>query len=531
MSTNSSAQSQLGQRRLGGLSAEAARLLGAAGRHLDRRDREGAESALRGALALAPRHPEVLRLWGVACTLDGRSDDALTALRQALAQWPDDALLHNNLGSALRAAGDADGAIAAFRRACELAPGLAAAWYNLGKTLKTQAFSDAADHALARALALAPSHVPARIVYADNLKALGRIDEAERAYRDTLRLKPDAALAWWGLANLKTLRFEAADAAALREQLDRGASTGEDRALLSFALAQALEDQDRYVEAWQAYADANALRREQQPWDAAEFSRHVDHIIAAFGDATPTPDETARGSEIIFIVSLPRSGSTLVEQILAAHPAVEGAGELPDLAAVIEEESRRRGVAFPAWATDATRADWQRLGESYLARTARWRVSKPRSTDKALDNWLYLSAAAAMLPGATFVHCTREPIETALSCYRQWFNAGQAFSYSLDDIAAYLRDHDRLMRHWKQHWRGRILDQLLEALQLDIATSVHELLAFCALEFDPRCLAFDRGERHVRTASASQVRSPLQQSTRRAGRYGGLLDSLRAALE
>lgn len=504
-------------------------LLEAAGRLLERSDPDGAAMPLQGAIALAPEHPEVLRLQAVSRILQGRHAEAIDLLGRALSARPQDALLHNNLGSALRAHGQFDAAIAAFRAACGLAPTLAAAWFNLGKTQKQLACTEEAQASLERVLELAPGHVAARVVLADNLKALGRIGESIAAYREALRLRPSSAAAWWGLANLKTLRFDATEASQLGRLFEEDGLSAEDRALAGFALAKALEDQGRHADAWETLHAANRLRASQKPWDADAFSRQVDAIEAAFVPPPPN-DGSDRGREVIFVVSLPRSGSTLVEQILASHPEVEGAGELPDLGFVLDEESRRRGRAFPHWVADMQAPDWERLGNRYLARTQHWRTRRPRFTDKGLDNWLYVGAAAAMLPGARFVHCEREPLETAISCYRQWFNEGQHFSYDLQGIVQYLRDAERLMRAWNRHLPGRIYRQSLESLQASPETAVREVLDFAHLAFDTRCLAFQATSRPVRTASAAQVRVPLQRDTRRAAAYGGSLQSLRDML-
>ncbi|HEX7768675.1 MAG TPA: sulfotransferase, partial [Dokdonella sp.] len=474
--------------RFHGLSPAAVQLLEAAGRLLEQNDPEGAALPLQGAAALAPAHPEVLRLQAVAHVLRKNHVVAIDLLQRALALRPQDALLHNNLGSALRANGDFDAAMIAFRRACEITPTLPAAWFNLGKTQKLMADTDGAQASLERVLALAPGHIGARLVLADNLKSLGRIDESVAAYREVLRLRPSSAVAWWGLANLKTLRFDAREAAALESLFTRADVGAEDRALAGFALAKALEDQDRHAEAWEILHRANRLRAAQKPWDARAFRDRIDAIDAAF-DPPPVPSGQM-GSEIVFIVSLPRSGSTLVEQILASHPEVEGAGELPDLALVLEEESRRRGRAYPQWVPEAVAADWERLGRRYLDRTQHWRARRPRSTDKGLDNWQYVGAAAAMLPGARFVHCTRDPLETAVACYRQWFNEGQHFSYDLQSLVDCMRDERRLMHAWQRRLPGRVHRQSLEALQADPEPAVRALLAFAGLAFDPRCLDF-----------------------------------------
>jgi len=516
------------QRRLAGLAPEVARLLDQAGWMLQRRDATGADAPLASARALAPDHPEVLRLSAVAAIQLRRPGDAIAWLERALLACPDDPLLLTNLGSAMNARGDIPGAIVAFRRASEIAPNLAAAWYNLGKTLKLLGDSAGAHDALERALAIDPLHVAARIVHGDNLKALGRIDEAASAYRAALREEPSAAHAWWGLANLKTVRFEPADADALATHFRDNRTA--DRPAIGFALAKALEDQGRYADALDVLHEANAQRRRQQPWDANAFSREVDTIAAAFA-AVPAPTGDASiGREAIFIASLPRSGSTLAEQIIASHPDVEGAGEITDLASVVAEESARTGLAWPAWVGRSGADDWNRLGARYLDRTARFRKLRPLFTDKALSNWQHLGAAAAMLPGARFVHCRRDPVETALSCYRQWFNRGQAWSYSLDDIVAYWRDHERLMRFWKERLPGRVFTLDHESLLADPEASVRAMLDFLGLPFDARCLEFHRTERSVRTASAAQVREPLARQTGRAACYGALLDPLRRAI-
>jgi tetratricopeptide (TPR) repeat protein len=516
------------QRRLANLSPEVMRLLDQAGWMLQRRDATGAEPLLASARALAPEQAEVLRLSAVAAILEGRIVEAIAWLERALVACPDDPLLLNNLGSAMNARGDGAGAIAAFRRASELAPNLAAAWYNLGKTLKLHGDSAGAHDALERALAIEPFHVAARVVHGDNLKALGRTDEAAAAYRAALRENPAAAHAWWGLANLKTVRLDAADADALTLQFRENRTA--DRAAIGFALAKALEDQNRYAEAFDVLHEANALRRRQLPWDASTFTREVDAIAAAFAAMPVSSGEGSFGHEAIFIASLPRSGSTLAEQILASHPEIEGAGEIDSLAAVMHEESARSGRPWPATLADRDAGAWHRLGERYLERTARYRALRPRFTDKALSNWLHLGAAAAMLPGARFVYCRRDPVETALSCYRQWFNRGQAWSYSLEDIVAYWRDHDRLMQVWTERLPGRVFTLDHETLLAEPEATVRAMLDFLGLAFDARCLEFHRNDRSVRTASAAQVREPLARRTSRAERYGALLDPLRRAI-
>ncbi|HEU4662810.1 MAG TPA: sulfotransferase, partial [Dokdonella sp.] len=251
---------------------------------------------------------------------------------------------------------------------------------------------------------------------------------------------------------------------------------------------------------------------------------------AAF--ATPPAGATADlGAEVVFVVGLPRSGTTLVEQILAAHSEVEGASELHDLPAVIAAEGQRRGLGFPRWTSEATAADWERLGRDYLERTRRWRARKPRSTDKLPSNWMLVGAIRAMLPAAKVIDCRRDPLETCWACYKQLFAPRQAdYSYDLGDLGAYWRGYDALMREWTRLHRTHVRRQDYERLLQDPETEIRALLEACALDWEPACLSFHTAERGVRTPSAAQVRQPLRRDTPRAAAYGDRLSALREAL-
>ncbi len=236
------------------------------------------------------------------------------------------------------------------------------------------------------------------------------------------------------------------------------------RAPLNFALGNACEeDVGRYADALRRSSRAPTGR----PRGAAcsgtppQFSRETDETMRIFaGEIAGSP--TAQGGEVIFVVGLPRSSTTLFEQILAAHPSVEGASELPDLPAVITQESKRRGVPLLGWVQQATPADWQRLGREYLARTARWREERPRFADKLPNNWTMIGAARAMLPEAKFIACRRDPVETCWSCYKQLFAPGLVgYAYDLRELAAYWHDYDRLTRFWCERYASSVRAQEL----------------------------------------------------------------------
>ncbi|MEP7042255.1 MAG: sulfotransferase [Dokdonella sp.] len=516
--------------RLDGLSLRARRVLRDARKAIEQREPDAADGLVERARPLAATHPEFLRLLGITRHLQKRYDDAISAFRQALERRPSDPIILTNLGTSLREAGQIEAALVALRRACDLAPDFAAAWHNLARTLGSEAYADESIDAYARALASDPSHVRARIGYAQTLANVGRTADAAEEFRRVLRRQPDAVRAWTALANLKTVRLTVEETAWLERVFAAPDIKDEDRVSLGFALAKALEDQRRDEEAFAIYSRANAIKRRLVEWNAADFSRRIDATMAAFETPPKSSSPTTLGREVIFIVSLPRSGSTLTEQILASHADVEGANELPDMQIVIEEESQRRGGDLPLWAPHAKPADWQRLGRRYLERTARWRQSHDRFTDKSLGTWRYLGAAAAMLPGAHFVNVRRDPVETCLSCFRQLFGNGHGYSYDLQDMAAFWRDYDRLMRFWNARYPHRVHDFGYEALLENPEQEVRRLLQFCDLPFDSACLNFHRTERNVRTVSASQVREPLRGDTARTARFGDLLSPLRLAL-
>ena len=487
---------------------------------------------LAKALALAPGNIEAIRLTGLAARLEKDYATAIGCFRRVLPTRPNDASLQILLGITLYESGEIETAIAHLRRATELAPDSALAWFNLGEALKRQRPTDEALSALRQALRADPGSVPAQLALARAHVNRGEIDDAIRGFRQILQQDPANADAWFGLSNLNTVRFDANDLELLQRAHARDDLPYSTRAQLGFALAKSLEDHGNYDAAFEAFRSANAGLREHEPWDAAKYHARVEAILRGFdGWSPPTPIDARQGSEAIFVVSLPRSGSTLVEQILASHPEVEGANEINDLMEVVNSETLRRPEDFPFWIASATPSDWQRLGQEYLARTAKWREHKPRFTDKNLVTWYLLGTALAMLPAARFVVVRRDPVETCLACYRQWLAAGAGFSHDLDDMADYCIDFTRLTRFWLEKFPDRVLDLEYETLVAAPEPTIHRLLDFCGLPFDPACLAFHATSRTVMSApSAAQVRQPLRRDTARATRYGHKLDHLRARL-
>jgi tetratricopeptide (TPR) repeat protein len=498
----------------------------------ERRDFTAAEHSLSNVLALAPDDLTAIRMFGMVVQRLGNHVRAIDCFRRVLATYPDDSDMHVCLGIALHECGQTDDAVRHLRHACELEPRSASAWFNLGEALVQQVHTDEAVAALRRALELDPAHVSARLSLSKAQASLGSVDAAIAGFREVLRRDPDNAEGWFGLSNLNTVRFDAADAASLQRALTRQDLPPRLRELLGVTYAKALENQGEYAQAFEAFRIANASRRRRVKWDAAGERKRVEEIQRVFAKETPAPLDDRLGSEVILIVSIPRSGSTLVEQILASHAEVEGANEIKDMTEVVDAETKRRNSAFPLWVPDAAAEDWQRLGREYLARTARWRKTKPRFTDKSLVSWYLVGTALAMLPAARVVIVRRDPLETCLACFRQLFSERSAFACDLDELADYCIDFLRLTRFWLDKYPGRVLDLQYENLLAEPEAEIRRLLEFCELPFDARCLEFHKTPRAVLSApSAAQVRQPLRRDTARSAHYGDKLDPVRRRLQ
>lgn len=514
------------QQRLAGLPAELAQRAAAIEQALRQQRLDEAENAVVAALAQAPQHPEILRLCGVIQYRRGRFAAAISTLLQARERRPDDAMIHNALGGAYEKARDPSKAREALRQACELAPEVGAFWFNYARLLFADGAIAPTIAALERAIALQPQHVNARSMLANILRNEGRFAEAALQFRAVIAANPAAADAWWNLAMLKPMPLDAADIATLREVLGRGDVSDSDRVTITFALAMALEHVGDFPAAFAAMHAGHALAARREPYAAAQFSRQVSDILGAFPAPHASPPQ---GDEVIFIASLPRSGSTLTEQILGSHAQVEGTSELHDLGAVLMGETDRMRRPFTQWVRSHAPEQWQALGQAYLARTQRWRERRPRFTDKMPANWMYVGAILAMLPNARVVICRRDPLETCLGCYRYVF-ARHPYTHAFADLADHWRDFDRAARHWKALYPERVREQVYEELIADPDTQIRALLDFCGLPFEPACLNFHENRRTVTTLSAAQVREPLRRDTARAHRYGALLDPLRSAL-
>ena len=478
----------------------------------------------------APDHPEVLLWQGLGHVEEGAWPLAVQALGRAAAQRTQDIRLWSMLASAQGHDGDAVGARHSLGQAARCARS-AGDWLNLSIENDRQGFYEDALQAAEAALRLQPSSPAALLQRSRCNKALGHAEAAAADCRTLIAAGQETARAWFSLVDLKTVPLTEAELRQLEAATVRAGVSAADRQMLDFALGKALEDAGDFTGALAVFNRANDAVRAAAPWDSAAFARRVDDIRSAFANG-PVAQAEPQGREVIFIVGLPRSGSTLIEQVLAAHPDVEGASELPYLHQVIDAESRRRGRPFPAWVGQATAQDWTRLGQHYLRLSARWRLHKPTATDKLPDNWLYVGAIRAMLPEARIIDCRRDPLETCWSCYKQLFGPGLAnFSYGFGSLAQYWQACEHLGDLWAGRHPQHVRIQGYEALVREPELQIRALLAFCGLPFDSACLSFQSVRRAIRTPSALQVRQPMNKASTPAAPFGALLQPLRTALD
>jgi tetratricopeptide (TPR) repeat protein len=361
----------------------------------------------------------------------------------------------------------------------------------------------------------APRAADLHLSVAHTLKTLGRTQESIAAYRMAAESRPNFGDAYWSLANLKTYRFTDDELATMIESEASPKIGLVDRYHMCFALGKALEDRGDYERSYRYYERGNALRKSESPYQAASVEKNTELQIsvctreffaARAGVGAPDPDP-------IFIVGLPRSGSTLLEQILASHSAVEGTMELSDIAAaVVDLEGHNKDPdnrRYPAVLAELAPGDFRRLGEKYIADTRVYRSGRPFFIDKMPNNFRHIGFIHLILPNAKIIDARREPMACCFSNFKQLFAAGQDFTYSIEDIARYYRTYVELMDHWDAVLPGRVLRVQHEAVVEDLEGNVRRILDYCGLAFEPACLEFYKTERSVRTASSEQVRQPI----------------------
>ncbi len=469
-----------------------------------------AEPVLRAELKRDPFNVVAMRMMAELAARIGRLQDAEHLLERAVELAPGFLAARSNLATVLYRQNRSEDAIAVLDALAAVEPD------HLGNSnLKAAALGKIGDYEEAlvlyrKVLDGLPDQPKIWMSYGHLLKTVGRQQECIAAYRQAITLVPTLGEVWWSLANLKTYSFSTDDISAMERALEEPALSATDRFHLHFALGRAYEITKEAELAFHHYAAGNDLRSKELAHDPEEISAHVDAACALFtrdffqrrqgwGCGAPDP---------IFILGMPRAGSTLIEQILASHSQVEGTMELPDIPALF----RRFGNVneWPAALADAPVDQIRKLGEAFLERTrVQRKTAKPFFIDKLPNNWMSIGFILTILPNARIIDARRHPLDCCFSNFKQHFARGQAFSYSLDHLGRYYRDYVRLMDHFEAQMPCGITRVIHEDVLDDPEAQIRALLKQIDLPFEEACLNFHKNERAVRTASSEQVRRPV----------------------
>ena len=533
-------------------------------------DEQAAAAAFREQMAASATHPGLRQ--AVRLAAEGKLGMAEGICRDYLHRWPTDVnaiRLLADIGLQLEVFDDA---VQLLRRCLELAPDYHEARGNYANALaKTGRFEEALqevavleaaepenlshpvlaasilvnvgeyEQAIARyerALGRAPRHAGLQMSYGHALKTLGRRTDCIAAYRNAIAADPSVGEAWFNLANLKTFRFQEGEIRKMQRLAASGRLAPRDELHLGFALGKALEDAGDCAGSFAAYARGNAIKRARSGYNA-QANTEAMHAMAAsctaerlrsrkgFGHPAPDP---------IFIVGLPRSGSTLLEQILASHSRIDGTMELPYIPQLARRLADRKNHADPSKYPDVlwglTAGQCQALGREFLDAARIQRRGAPFFIDKLPNNFAHIGLIHLILPNARIIDARRQPMATGFSAFKQLFAAGQEFTYSLDDLGHYYRDYVNLMEHWNRVLPGRVLHVDYENVIDDLEGQTRRLLDYCGLPFEAACLSYHRNRRAVRTASSEQVRQPIyRNAVAQWKRFEAYLEPLRTALD
>ncbi|HEX5649827.1 MAG TPA: sulfotransferase [Steroidobacteraceae bacterium] len=511
-------------------------------------DPSSADKAYANHIAVSTGNPDLRRPAAALC--EDRLDEAQRLLEEYLGEHATDAQAMRMLAEVFARMGRLEESEQMLARCVEVAPALLAARYNraavlknLGRpaealteldvllaaeprnptylNLRANALTSIGEYDRAIAdfsavLAHYPLNAKIWLAYGHTLRTAGRRDESIAAYRRSLELAPSLGESYWSLANLKTFRFGEDDIAAMRTQLARDDLGFEDRVHFQFALGKAFEDLKEYAPSFEHYSAGNAVRRANLRYDADDTHRFVERSRSVFTREF-FEEMAGHGCEDdapIFVVGMPRSGSTLVEQILSSHSRVEGTMELQDMTylarSMVDDPANQPRRLFPEVVQGVDAATLRRLGERYIARTRIHRkTAAPHFIDKMPNNWMHAGLIRLILPNAKIVDTRRHPMSCCFSNFKQLYARGHQFSYSLEDIARYYLDYVDLMAHFDAVLPGRVHRVVYEHLVEDTEAEVRRLLDYCGLPFEDACLRFYETERAVRTPSSEQVRQPI----------------------
>ena len=483
---------------------------------------EEAIACYQKALEITPNYAEAHYNAGFALGQLGQNDDAIFHYRQAVTIRPDYKKAHNNLGNVYKERGNTnknrgllEKALESFRRAIAIDPDYAQAYGNLGSALSDLGRMDDAIEALQKAVELDPNYTEAHHNLGLSFQALSLMDEARASFREAIRTSPDFAEAHTELALSIKHKDHDDEMRAMEKLIASPGSTDKQKMHLGFGLGKAFEDLGQYDTAFEFFRLANSLKRETISCDIQRDETYYQKIADVFSSSffekpvvTGDDDNTP-----IFILGMPRSGTSLVEQILACHPQVYGAGELNYIANMCTGLGQEGGKSFPEIVVDLRPGDFKKFGREYVERLREHETTANYITDKMPHNFVNIGMIRATLPNAKIIHCNRNPMDTCLSLYKNIFSGAHNYAYELNELGQYYKLYLKLMDHWRQVLPGQIIEIQYEELVDKPEPGIRQLLADCGLPFDEACLRFHESDRAVKTVSVNQVRKPMYKSS------------------
>jgi tetratricopeptide (TPR) repeat protein len=474
---------------------------------------EQAEKILRGILSREPNNVKALRMLGSIAVEAGRFKPGRKMLERVVELQPGFVPGWNDLANLFMKQDRYDKALEAVQHALDLDPKMIQSWIIKGNILTRAQRHEESLLAYNRALEFSPLSAGALSQVGHVLKTIGRQDEAIEAFRKCIKAHPGFGEAYWSLANLKTFEFNEEEVEVMKRMVEDESLGDEPRVNFFLSLGKHYDNEADYDKAFDYYRRGNDLRRVREVYDPVQTQVVHDRIIKVFsreflqeregwGDPDPAP---------ILVVGLPRSGSTLIEQILASHSMVEGTMELPDLSRVISELSTQspRGVEYPEAILKVDQKAARAMGQAYLESTMRYRSGKAYFIDKMPNNFSSIGFLHLVLPNAKVIDARRHPLDSCLGSYKQLFFKGQSFTYEQFELGHYYLEYRRIMDHWNDVLPGKVLEVQYEQMVTDQENQTRRLLEYCGLPWEDQCLRFYETDRAINTASSEQVRQPI----------------------
>jgi len=477
---------------------------------------ENAEDIYRNILKENPDHIEAARLLAGIAMEHKKYRDAEIFLQRVVKNAPEYSRAWVDLVAAQREQNKFREALYSAKKLLKLDPSLSESYMVLASAEGVSGLHEQAINTYKKAVKLDPNRAGAMCSMAHHLKTLGKHEEAVDAYRKAIKIKPEHTESYWSLANLKTFSFKEEEITAMEDLLSNSDLPDAGRVHLFNALGLEYESRKNYDKAFENMSSCNVLRRKAETYDPVEFETTVEKLIELL------PAKKIKASKMeekvvtpIFVVGLPRSGSTLIEQILASHSLVEGTHELHELTLAMQSTRDKFDITkrFPEAISFFKYDHWKMLGEDYLSNTEKYRTDKLFFIDKNPNNFAFIGAIKLAIPNAKIINAKRHPLDSCYGSFKQLFASGQPFSYDLIELGEYYMEYQRIMDHWHKVCDGFILDVSYEEVVADLDQQVKRILEFCDLPFEEGCLHFHETERAIKTASSEQVRKPIYSSS------------------